>query len=85
MKVAFSNYTCDTSLKGAKAMETLVIKPKNRADSQKIREFAEKMGAKQKTYSDEEMEDIGMAFLMSEVDRTEYVSKEEVMKKLQGE
>lgn len=63
-------------------METLIIKPKNLADSQKIREYAEKMGAEQKTYSEEEMEDIGMAFLMSEVDRTKFASEEEVMAKL---
>ncbi|MDX1640127.1 MAG: hypothetical protein R3220_00420 [Balneolaceae bacterium] len=66
-------------------METLVIKVKNSADSRKIREFAEKMGAEQKSYTQEEMEDIGLLFLMQEADRSEHVPEEEIMRILDAE
>jgi len=66
-------------------METIVIKPKNSRDSQRIREFAEKMGAAQRTYTEDEMEDLGMGILMREADRSEYVEEEEVMRILDAQ
>jgi inosine/xanthosine triphosphate pyrophosphatase family protein len=66
-------------------MDTIILKTKNRKETRLIQQLADKMGIENKSLSEEEMENIGMAILMSEVDRTKYASREEVMKALDAE
>lgn len=66
-------------------MEILIIKSKNRNDLNLIKELAKKMGLESKTLSEEEIEDLGIATLMKQADRSKTVFRETVMRKLDGE
>lgn len=66
-------------------MDALVIKSKNRSDLKLIKELVNKMGLESKSLSEEDLEDLGLAMLMKQTDRTETVSREEIMKKLGSE
>lgn len=60
-------------------MDTLILRTKNREETRLIQQIADKMGIENKSLSEEEMEDIGMAILMSEADRTKTVPEKEIM------
>ncbi|MEX2573031.1 MAG: hypothetical protein WD317_01995 [Balneolaceae bacterium] len=66
-------------------MDTIILKTKNRKETRLIRQYADKMGIENKSLTEEEMEDMGMAMLMREVDRSEYATREEVMSILDAE
>jgi hypothetical protein len=63
-------------------MESIIISPKNRNESKLITDMLERMKIESKTLTDEEKEYIGLAMMMTEVDRNDKVSFEEVKKKL---
>jgi hypothetical protein len=65
-------------------MDALIIKSENRSDLKLIKELVKKMGLESKSLSEEEIEDLGLTFLMKQADRTKTVSRESVMKKLVG-
>ncbi len=64
-------------------MDALIIKSKNLADLNLIKELVSKMGLESKSLSKEQIEDLGLALLMKEADRSKTVSRESVMEKLQ--
>lgn len=66
-------------------MDTIILKTKNSKETRLIRRFADKMGIENKSLTEDEMEDMGMAKLMREADRTEYATREEVMSLLDAE
>jgi len=66
-------------------MDALVIKSKNRSDLKLIKELVNKMGLESKSLTEEEIEDLGLLMMMKQADRSETVSREEVMKKLGSE
>lgn len=63
-------------------MESLIITPANHEELALIKAVLKKMNLETKVLTDEEKEDIGMALLMSQADRSATISREEVMKKL---
>ena len=63
-------------------MESIVISPKTKDEAKLITDLLEKMKISSKVITDEEKEDMGLLIMMKEVDRSEKVSYEEVMKKL---
>ncbi|RKQ42633.1 hypothetical protein BXY85_3244 [Roseivirga pacifica] len=65
-------------------MSSIVINPKSSEELKFISELLKKLGVKSKVLSDEDSEDLGLALLMREADRTETVSEEEIMSKLNG-
>jgi hypothetical protein len=64
-------------------MDALLIKPKNKTELQFVSEFLKRMRIEAKALSDDEKEDLGLVKLMKQVDRTEKISKEKVIAKLQ--
>jgi hypothetical protein len=63
-------------------MESIVISPKTKDEAKIITDLLEKMNISSKVITDEEKEDLGLLMMMKEADRSEKVSREEVMKKL---
>lgn len=65
-------------------MESIVITPKNRTEAKLITDLFDKMNISIKVFSEEEKEDMGLVAMMKEADRTEKVSREEIMRKLKS-
>ena len=65
-------------------MKAILIQPKDRTEMNFINGLMKKLGISTHPLSAEEMEDIGMGFLMKEADRSQKVSRESVMRKLKS-
>lgn len=63
-------------------MSAILINPKNKEESRFLSELFAKMKIDAKFVSDEQIEDAGLAMLMKEVDRSDFVSEEEIEYKL---
>ena len=63
-------------------MSSIVVNPKNQKEFQFVSELLNKLGVHSKVVSDEELEDLGLALMMKDVDRTEVVSEAEIIRKL---
>ena len=63
-------------------MDSIMITPSNQQDLELLASIAKRMGFETKVFTEEEKEDLGMAYLINQADRTKTVSKEAVMKKL---
>ena len=63
-------------------METLLVSFTDKKELKLISDLLKKMKIEVKILSAEEREDIGLAKLMKKVDRTQKVSREQVMAKL---
>jgi len=66
-------------------MDTIILKTKNRKETRLIQQLADKMGIENRSLTKEEMEDIGLAMLMRDVEGSEYATREEVMSILDAE
>ena len=66
-------------------MKTMVIKIKDEAELSLLSGMLKKMRIQSKILTEEELEDIGMGELMLKVDRSDKVSRELVMSKLERE
>lgn len=66
-------------------MDSLLIYPENEEDLKLLKELLSKMKIKTKVLTEEEKEDMGLAYLMSQADRSETVSKDAIFKKLSDE
>ena len=66
-------------------MKTIVIQLNDDADVQLISGMLKKMRIRSKVLTTEDMEDVGLGELMLKVDRSEKVSREQMMNKLRGE
>jgi hypothetical protein len=64
------------------ARKAIIITPKDRKEEKLLHELIERMGLIGRTLNDEELEDAGLAYAMSKVDRTNVANKERVMRKL---
>ncbi len=65
-------------------MDALLVKPKNKQEFGLLSALLDKMHISSRTLSDSDMEDIALLKLIEEADRSEVVSKEEVLSKLNG-
>ena len=65
-------------------MSSIVINPKNPQELQFISELLQKLGVDAKVLSYEDTEDLGLAVLMRDVDRSDLASEDEIMAKLKG-
>ena len=63
-------------------MESIVINPKTIDEVKFITTLLEKMNISSKVITDEEKEDIELVMMMKGVDRSDKVTREEVMRKL---
>jgi len=63
-------------------METLIVTLKDKHEMQLVSDMLKKMKINAKKLSDEEREDIGLSKLMKQANRSEKVSREQVMKSL---
>ena len=63
-------------------MESLIITPADNEELALIKAVLEKMNLKIRVLSDEEKENMGLAFLMSQADHNKTISREEVIEKL---
>ncbi len=75
-------YICEK--KGIFIMTTIVIDIKDNEELKLLSEMLKKMRISMKLLSAEEREDLGLAKLMKEADRTKKVSRSKVMEKLGG-
>jgi hypothetical protein len=65
-------------------MNSIIINPKSQKEMQFLTELLNKLGVSSTILSDEQKEDIGLSLLLSEVDRSDFISEEEVMSKLKN-
>ena len=63
-------------------MNSFIITPKTSHQADLLSHFLTDAGMNAKIITDEEKEDVGLLLLMSEVDRNDTVSEEEVLKAL---
>jgi len=63
-------------------MDSLLVLPKNNDELTLITSLLERMKIKTKVLTDEQKEDLGLIHLMKQADRTDKVSRSEVMAKL---
>jgi len=63
-------------------MESLIVTPRNKTEFQLIFDLLQKMHISKRVLTQEEQEDLGLGLLMQQADRTQTVSREEVMAKL---
>ena len=65
-------------------METLIVTVKDKQELELVSDMLKKMRINAKILSDEEREDIGLVKLMKQANRSEKVSRDQVMKTLHG-
>ncbi len=65
-------------------MSSIVVSPKSRKEFQFVSELLSKLGVRSKVVSDEELEDLGLAVMMKDVDRSEFVDETEIVQKLKA-
>ena len=65
-------------------METFIVTPKTKAEAKLLKDIFDKMNIPAKMLSDEEQEDMGLAIMMKEVDRSSKVSRDVIMKTLKS-
>ncbi len=65
-------------------METLIVTVKDERELQFVSDMLKKMRISSKRISNEEREDFGMTKLMQQSDRSEKVSRDQVIAKLRG-
>ena len=63
-------------------MQSLVITPQNKAELKLLEDLLKRLRIPARVLTDEEKEDLGLAQLMAEADRSEKVSREDIMAKL---
>jgi reverse gyrase len=63
-------------------MKALVIKPKNDTELKFVSALLKKLGINSSSVPLEELEDIGLSKLMRKIDKSQKVSRPEIMKKL---
>jgi len=63
-------------------MDAILLKPKDSQELKLITDLLDKMKVPSKVFTEEEMEDAGLAVMMKEVDRTATVTRESIFKKL---
>lgn len=63
-------------------MESIVITPRNGAEMKFVSELLSKIGLETRKLDDETKENMGLAYLMSKVDRKDVVDLEEFKKSL---
>lgn len=66
-------------------METLIVTVKDKHEMQLVTDMLKKMKINAKKLSDEDREDIGLSKLMKQANRSEKVSRDQVMQSLRGE
>jgi len=66
-------------------METLVVTVKDKHEMQLVSDVLKKMRINAKQLTKEERENLGLSKLMKQANRSEKVSREQVMKSLSGE
>ncbi len=65
-------------------MEVAIVQSEDKANLELLAELARKMGIQFKVLTEDQKEDMGMGLLMKEADRSQKVSEEEIMRKLNG-
>jgi len=65
-------------------METLIVTVKDKQEMKFVSDMLKKMQINSKRLSEEEREDMGLAKLMKQANRSEKVSRDQVMKTLRG-
>ena len=60
----------------------MVITPKNKSEMKLLSDLFKRMQIQSQLISEEIKEDLGLAMMMNEADRTEKVSRESIMAKL---
>jgi hypothetical protein len=66
-------------------MKSILVSPKNKAEFEMLKAFLNKFGLRNADLTTEQVEDLGLAIFMAEVDRDEKVPEEDVLKLLDYE
>lgn len=65
-------------------MESILINPKNKEELRLLSDLLAKMNINSKVLSEEELEDMGLTVLMRDTDRSQKVSRQDIMQKLES-
>ena len=65
-------------------MNSIVINPKSSEEAKRVTELLEQMNIASKVITDEEKEDLGLLLMMTQSDRAEKVSRDEIMNSLKS-
>lgn len=65
-------------------MESLIITPRNKTEQKLLADLLTKMNVKVSVLTEDDKEDLGMAALLKEADRSKKVTKEAVLQKLRA-
>ena len=65
-------------------MKTFIVTPKTKAEPKLLKHIFDKVKITAKMLSDEEQEDMGLAIMMKEVERSSKVSRDVIMKTLKS-
>lgn len=65
-------------------MESLLITPRNKTEQKLLADLLTKMNVKVSVLTDDDKEDLGMAALLKEADRSKKVTKQAVLQKLKA-
>ncbi|MCF2487134.1 hypothetical protein [Dyadobacter sp. CY347] len=66
-------------------MESILINPRNSKELKLLSDFLEKSNISSKVLSEEQLEDAALTMLMRDTDRSQKVSREEIMQKLENQ
>ena len=63
-------------------MDSIIITPSNQQDLKLLAAIAKRMGLEVKVLTEEKREELGMAYLINQADRSKTVARETVFEKL---
>ena len=63
-------------------MDSIIITPSNQQDLKLLTSIAKRMGLEVKVFTEERQEELGMAYLINQADRSKIVARETVFEKL---
>ena len=66
-------------------MDTIVITPDSKKDLQFLEELLRKMNIRSKVLYEEDIVDIGLAYLMKDLNRNDKVAEDHILRKLSDE
>lgn len=65
-------------------MDSIIITPDDPKDLELLTTIAKRMGFEAKVFTEEEQEELGMAYLINQADRNKTVSRDAIFDKLKG-
>ena len=65
-------------------MDSIIITPSNQQDLELLTTIAKRMGVDARVFTEEEQEELGIAYLINQADRGKTVPRDAIFNKLKG-